>query len=212
MEVRPGLVVLRFVNGVVVDHPFAPAVPSPWWAGTLEPDPGDWSGWRRTLWPAAPGGRGWVPEVLHFGDVVEFGSYTDPRWRWFGWFTHRVDEAVVVTGPCPRFNFTDRAIPGADQASIKPRPIQNRTTKADSAARLDQIGGTRRDDRRMDVGLTKWLPRLHQDSLSGCESGRPDLRAVRSQQDANSGTRRRSTDSAAKRQPPDLPNIGHSAD
>jgi hypothetical protein len=99
MDVLPGLVVLRFVNGVVVDHPFVDGVPAPWWASTLEPDSGDSSGWRRTLWPSGPGGRGWVPGVLHFGDVIEFGSYADPRWRWFGWFTHRVDDALLVTGP-----------------------------------------------------------------------------------------------------------------
>ena len=99
MDVLPGLVVLRFVNGVVVDHPFVDGVPAPWWASTLEPDTGDSSGWRRTLWPSGPGGRGWVPGVLHFGDVIEFGSYADPRWRWFGWFTHRVDDALLVTGP-----------------------------------------------------------------------------------------------------------------
>jgi hypothetical protein len=101
MDVLPGLVVLRFVNGVVVDHPFVADVPAPWWASTMEPDAGDPSGWRRTLWPSGPDGRGWVPGVLHFGDVIEFGSYADPRWRWFGWFTHRVDDALLVTGPFP---------------------------------------------------------------------------------------------------------------
>ena len=101
MAVLPGLVVLRVAGRVVVDHPFSAEVPAPLWAATLDPDPTDPSGWRRSMWLAAAGGRGWVVDVLHFGDVVEFGSYQDPRWRWFGWYTHHGGDAIIVTGPFP---------------------------------------------------------------------------------------------------------------
>ncbi len=69
------------------------------WAATLDADVTDPFGWRRSLWPGAPGGRGWVPQVLHFGDVVEFGSYHDPVQRWFGWYTHHAGDGIIVTGP-----------------------------------------------------------------------------------------------------------------
>ena len=99
MDVLPGLVVLRLTDRVVLDHPFPVGVPLPLWAATLDPDSSDPSGWRRSMWPTVSGGRGWSPDVLHFGDVVEFGSYSDQRWRWFGWYTHHAGEAIVVTGP-----------------------------------------------------------------------------------------------------------------
>jgi hypothetical protein len=89
------LVVLRLVNGVVLDHPFAAEVRFPLWAATLDVDAPDPFGWRRSLWPGAPGGRGWVPQVLHFGDVVEFGSYHDPVQRWFGWYTHHAGDGIT---------------------------------------------------------------------------------------------------------------------
>ena len=136
MDVLPGLVVLRFVNGVVVDHPFVAVVPSPLWAATLEPDTSDQSGWRRTLWPTAPGGRGWVPDVLHFGDVIEFGSHSDPRWRWFGWFTHRVDDAVVVTGP-----FASPVTAWSDAVPAR-REIEERALDDYRWARLRHAAGT----------------------------------------------------------------------
>ncbi|MBI5090147.1 MAG: hypothetical protein HZB15_15135 [Actinobacteria bacterium] len=99
MDSMPRLVVLRLVNGVVLDHPFAGEVRFPLWAATLDADASDPFGWRRSVWPAAPGGRGWVPQVLHFGDVVEFGSYHDPVQRWFGWYTHNAGDGIIVTGP-----------------------------------------------------------------------------------------------------------------
>ena len=99
MDSMPRLVVLRLVNGVVLDHPFAGEVRFPLWAATLDADASDPLGWRRSLWPVAPGGRGWVPQVLHFGDVVEFGSYHDPVQRWFGWYTHHAGDGIIVTGP-----------------------------------------------------------------------------------------------------------------
>ena len=60
MDSMPRLVVLRLVNGVVLDHPFASDVRFPLWAATLDADASDPFGWRRSLWPVAPGGRGWV--------------------------------------------------------------------------------------------------------------------------------------------------------
>jgi hypothetical protein len=83
MDVLPGLVVLRLTDRVVLDHPSPMGVPLPLSAATLDPDSIDPSGWRRSMCPTVSGGRGWTPDVLHFGDVVEFGSYSDLRWRWF---------------------------------------------------------------------------------------------------------------------------------
>lgn len=99
----PELVVLRVVGSTLLDHPFGAGVPWPVWAAGLERDDSapDGSGWRRTLWPAADGGRGWVVPAVHVGDVVEFGSWPAPTWRWFGWYTHHEagSGAVVLTGP-----------------------------------------------------------------------------------------------------------------
>jgi hypothetical protein len=97
MGVCPALVVLRVVGDVVIDHPFSAAVPVPLWAATLDEDTNAPSGWRRTMWASAP--RGWRPQLLHLGDVIEFGSWVDPSWRWFGWHTHHAGDALVVTGP-----------------------------------------------------------------------------------------------------------------
>jgi hypothetical protein len=99
MNRSPELVVLRVVGGVVIDHPFSAAVPVPLWAATFDEDRNEPSGWRRTMWAPAP--RGWSPQGLHLGDVIEFGSWADPRWRWCGWHTHHGGEAIIITGPYP---------------------------------------------------------------------------------------------------------------
>src|SRR4051794_23314663 len=54
MDFIPRLVVLRLVNGVVLDHPFDAGARFPLWAATLDADAADPSGWRRSLWPPAP--------------------------------------------------------------------------------------------------------------------------------------------------------------
>jgi hypothetical protein len=100
VSISPELVVLRLVGDVVLDHPFASQVPLPLWAATLDEDGSDPSGWRRTMWLPVFG-RGWAPQVLHYGDVIEFGSWAASDWRWFGWYTHHGDEAIIVTGPYP---------------------------------------------------------------------------------------------------------------
>lgn len=101
-ELMPALRVLRYVGGVLIDHPLTD-VDGLLWAGTLETDPVDPSGWRRTLWATGPGGRGWLVATLHVGDVVEFGSYANPSRRWFGWHAHYSADsgAIVVCGPYP---------------------------------------------------------------------------------------------------------------
>ena len=96
----PELVVLRFVGGVLIDQPFTDP-DWPVWAGTLEQDAYAVGGWRRTVWPSGPAGRGWEIATLHVGDVIEFGSHLDPTQRWFGYHAHYSDEngALVVCGP-----------------------------------------------------------------------------------------------------------------
>ena len=96
----PELAVLRFVGGVLIDQPFTYPV-WPMWAGTLERDVSADGGWRRTVWPSGPAGRGWEIATLHVGDVIEFGSHADPTQHWFGYHAHYSDEngALVVCGP-----------------------------------------------------------------------------------------------------------------
>ena len=50
MDSMPRLVVLRLVNGVVLDHPFGGEVRFPLWAATLDADTTDPFGWRREVW------------------------------------------------------------------------------------------------------------------------------------------------------------------
>jgi hypothetical protein len=101
-EQMPALQVLRYVGGVLIDHPLIDHA-GPQWAGTLEPDRAEPSGWRRTSWAAGPGGRGWLVATLHVGDVVEFGSFDEPSHRWFGWHAHYSADngAIVLCGPYP---------------------------------------------------------------------------------------------------------------
>lgn len=96
----PELTVLRFVGGVLIDQPM-PDAAHPLWAGTLERDVAASPGWRRTVWPSGPGGRGWEVATLHVGDVIEFGSHADRAQRWFGYHAHYSAEngALVVCGP-----------------------------------------------------------------------------------------------------------------
>lgn len=59
MDSMPRLVVLRLVNGVVLDHPFAAEVRFPLWAATLDVDASDPFGWRRSArgpWRRVGGG------------------------------------------------------------------------------------------------------------------------------------------------------------
>lgn len=130
MSISPELVVLRLVGDVVVDHPFTSRVLLPLWAATLDEDGSDASGWRRTMWPPASG-RGWAPQVLHYGDVIEFGSWAAPDSRWFGWYTHHGDEAIIVTGPYPS--------PGdaLEDAAVARRELAERTLSDYQRSRLD---------------------------------------------------------------------------
>jgi hypothetical protein len=106
----PELVVLRFVGGVLIDQPFATAA-WPMWAGTLERDTNASGGWRRTVWPSGPAGRGWEIATLHVGDVIEFGSHAKPTQRWFGYHAHYSEEngALVACGPFPTPEAADEA-------------------------------------------------------------------------------------------------------
>ena len=89
--------VLRRHGNILLDTPITSLDGSRVWAATLTID--HTGHWRRSQWRQHA--RGLEPVIVHYGDVIEFGTGTGPSAAWYGYLTDTTPDAVIITGPDP---------------------------------------------------------------------------------------------------------------
>lgn len=141
----PGPIVLRHIDGTLVEFPLAARPGARRWIATLYPEPANRYGWGRELWHHDRG-RGFSSVRIAPGDLIEFGAdhpvghvrkHLQPH-RWYGFIAAIHDTGFVAIGPYPGPQAAHTAAYHA-QAAWRTRQVQD--SRADQvAADIEQAG------------------------------------------------------------------------